>query len=150
MSRAGETVEDRQNRALIALRQAVTLKAAAQAAGVNPSTIYSWIRNDLHGFSARYDEANRDRMDNLEGRMFDVLNWATGEENYEKTLRYPNLMMFALRGAFPERYGDRSVMGSEDAQKLLEELRKMKDEPTVQGGGVVKSIDDQLNELLGS
>ena len=145
----GETMADRQERCLIAFRNSVTDGEAAKAAGISRDTLYRWIREDVDGFSARYDEANRNRLANLESRMFDVLNWASTPENYDKLLRYPNLLMFALKGAYPERYGDKGAIGQDEAKRLFDQLMKMKDDPKVAGATDVKSVDDQLEDILG-
>jgi len=111
--------------------------------------LYKWLREDVRGFSARYEEANRDRLHNLESRMFDVLQWASDPDRYDKLLRYPTLLMFALKGGFPEKYGEKGTIGADDAKKLFDELMKMKDDPKVILDDGVKSVDDQLDEILG-
>ena len=149
MPRSGETIGDRQERFLLVFRETVNVKEALAAAGIHPSTLSRWITGDMEGFTAKYDEADKVRLKNLEERMFDVLNWASDPERYDKILRYPNLLMFALKGAFPERYGDKGTIGQDEARRLFDELMKMKDDPKQDVGSGEKSIDDQLNDILG-
>ena len=145
--RSGETLEDRQTRFLIAFRNSITDTAACKAAGISRESLYRWIREDVNGFAARHAEADRDRAHNLEATMYDVLSWASTEAGFEKLLRYPTLLMFALKGSFPERYGDRTTLGAETARQLIDELMKMKDDPKAVSVSGEKSVDDQLKDL---
>ena len=145
--RSGETLEDRQTRFLIAFRNSITDTEACAAAGISRESLYRWIREDVNGFTAKHAEADRDRAHNAEATMYDVLAWANTPERYEKLLRYPTLLMFALKGQFPEKYGDRTTLGQETARQLLDELMKMKDDPKTGAVAGEKSINDQLKDL---
>lgn len=147
--RSGEARADRQNRFLIAIRDSISCSEACKAAGVARSTIYKWIREDTDGFAARYEEANQDRVRNAEALMYEVLQWAHTPERFEKILRYPTLLMFALKGNMPEKYGERTTLGQETARQLVDELMKMRDDSAPKATEAVKTVDDQLDDIFG-
>ena len=145
---AGETVADRQKRFLEAFKGVFTDTEACDLCDISRATLYSWLRNDAK-FALSYEDAVVDRGRWLESRMFAVLEWATKTENFKEVLHHPSLLQSALRGAMPEKYGDKNLASQEDAKRLLDELMKLKDDPKATASEEVASVDDQLNTILG-
>ena len=145
---AGETVQDRQARFLEAFAKSFTDTKACSDTGISRATLYSWLRNDTD-FALRYETGVVDRGLRLESRMFDVLEWATEPENYKEILHHPSLLQSALRGAMPEKYGDKNLASQEDAKRLLDELMKMKDDPEPVAEATDIGLDDELAKLFG-
>ena len=145
---AGETVKDRQDRFLLAFSGSFTDTKACEDTGISRSTLYNWLRNDAE-FALRYENGVVDRGLRLESRMFDVLEWATNPENYKEILHHPSLLQSALRGAMPDKYGDKNLASQEDAKRMLEELMKMKDDPAPEELTEDTNIDEELAKLFG-
>ena len=146
--KGGETVQDRQDRFLEAFRSVFTDTKACENSGISRSTLYSWLRSDAK-FALAYEDAVHDRAMWLESRMFAVLEWATEADNYKEILHHPSLLQSALRGAMPEKYGDKNIASQEDAKRLLEELMKLKDDPPPAPENTEMDIDQELSKLFG-
>ena len=144
----GESTHDRQDRVLACLVDAISDTEACRVAGIARQTFYRWIKDDVEGFVERLAEVQPQRGRNLETLMFDVLQWANTPERFEKLLRYPTLLLRALAGNMPERYGFKVGVGQEDAKRIVEELMRMRDDPGVKvedGAG----LEEELDRLLG-
>lgn len=120
-----ESIPDKHDRFIRTFEQSISCAAACRAEDIPYSTLQSWRSKDLYGFRARYMAANERRLDNLEERMFDLLNWATEEGNFAQALRYPTLLMFALKAGRP-MYRD-SVQAATGAADLLAAIAKLSD-----------------------
>lgn len=118
-------VRTRQDKYLEVLVHCVSEQAACKEANISRTTVERWRHNDVEGFNARYAVANEARLNRLEDRMFECLDWATTPENFEKLLRYPTLYMFALKAGKPQ-YRD-SVQSAGGAAELLQALTKLQD-----------------------
>ena len=144
---AGKSPEDvraRKDAFLASFDEAVTDKEACAKAGISRGTLYRWL-NDDEEFATRLQTAESSRARNLEARMLNVLDWATGsEEKYDKILRYPNLLMFALRGLLPQKYGYKLGVSQDEAKKIIDALMGMKDETPVRDGGIMEEAVDAL------
>ena len=141
MSRpTGKSPEDvlaRKDAFLASFEESVTDKEACEKAGISRATLYRWLQEDEE-FAARVQSAEGARAKNLEARMFNVLDWATSDaEKYDKILRYPNLLMFALRGLLPNKYGFKMGLSQDDARKIIDTLMNMPDDKdtVVKDGG---------------
>ena len=154
---SGQTLKDKQDLFLAALMESVSDKEACAKAGISRTTIYGWIKREAENpppedsgptFTERLAEVEVLRGKNLESRMFAVLDWATEEEQYEKLLRHPNLLMFALRGLMPTKYGYRIGASVEDTKRIIDQLMGMKDDPAgrVRDGA---AFEDELDGILG-
>lgn len=143
-----ETKEDRQAAFLDALLDSITDAEACKKAGISPKTLYVWIKEDPE-FVERLAELEAPRARNLEQTMLTVLDWAAAtEERYEKLLRYPNLLMFALRGAMPGKYGYKMGVSQDEAKRIIDQLMGMKDDPTVRVPDGERH-EDELDAILG-
>lgn len=142
-----ETKESRQAQFIEAFSEVLNDSEACKQSGVSKRTLYRWMRDD-EAFATNVQELERALGRNLEAKMLDVLHWATLDEaRYEKLLRYPALLMFALRGALPEKYGDKATVGADEAKKIIDELMRMRDDPQIK---VTDGLDleDKLDAIL--
>ena len=147
--RTGETKRDRQDRFLEVILDSVTDTEACKLAGIARKTLYAWIADPEDDFTDRLAAVEAPRGRSLEQRMFAVLDWATETpEKYDKILRYPNLLMFALRGLLPAKYGYKMGVSQEDARRIIDQLMGMKDDPTVRVEDGA-ALEDDLDKVLG-
>ena len=152
------STEQNQNKFLDAFCNSLNITRAANEVGIGVSTVGSWRRTDAYGFRARFNQANESRLDNLEEGMFSVVGWALKEENFAQVLRYPTLLMFALKAGRPQ-YRD-SVQAATGAADLVSALAKLSDaegdtvtdnvERDERGKPVVPITKDQHKALEGS
>lgn len=146
---SNETVKERQDLFLAAIVDSETDLEACAKAGIHRATLYNWIKSDSNDFNARLAEAEGPRGRSLEQKMFAILNWATETpEKYEKILRYPNLLMFALRGVLPNKYGYKLGLSQDDAKRIMDQLMGMKDD----AGAVVQdgeALEAGLDSIFG-
>jgi hypothetical protein len=92
-----------------------TVQAARREAGVGRTIVWLWERDDYLGFRERYRVSREEHRDHLEDILFNRL---------EDPKCPPLLVVFALNGAYPEKY--KSVTVIDDTGKdLLAELRGM-------------------------
>lgn len=154
------STKQNQDRFLEAFAASLSITAAAKEVNVGVNTVGNWRRNDAEGFRARFNQTNESRLDNLEERMFQVIGWATREENFAQALRYPTLLMFALKAGRPQ-YRD-SVQAATGAADLVSALAKISDsagdapdtadniERDERGKPVVPITKEQHDKLEGS
>ena len=117
-SNSKEAVLERQDRYLRAYAELGTVRNAAKAAEIDRSTVDRWFKDDLHGFRSRYDHARQSHREYLESKMFALIEEMKPGQN-------PTLLIFALNGAWPEKY-KMNVSGNEDnAKQTLSEIRKL-------------------------
>ena len=121
-----KSVYDRQVAFLESFTESLSCAQACRAISETYASVQGWRRNDTNGFKSKYMVANERRLDNLEERMFNVIEWATREENFKDALRYPTLLMFALKAGRP-MYRD-SVQAATGAADLLAAISKLSDD----------------------
>ena len=114
-----------QTKFLEQFEESLNIKEACAALTIKPNKVGQWRSRDVNGFRAKFLAANERRLDNLEERMFDVIAWSTREENFAQALRYPTLLMFALKAGRPQ-YRD-SVQAATGAADLLSAITKLSD-----------------------
>ena len=113
-----DAVLERQDRYLRAYAELGTIRNAAKVAEIDRSTVDRWFKEDLHGFRSRYDHARLSHREYLESKMFALIEEMKPGQN-------PTLLIFALNGAWPEKY-KMNVAGNEDnAKQTLSEMRKL-------------------------
>jgi hypothetical protein len=117
-SSRAEDVLERQDRFLRAYAELGTVRNAAKVAEIGRTTVEHWIRDDLHEFKGRYEHARYSHREYLESKMFALIEEMKPGQN-------PTLLIFALNGAWPEKY-KMNVAGNEDnAKQTLSEIRKL-------------------------
>ena len=111
-------VKERQDRFLRAYAELGTVRNAAKVAEISRSTVSLWLRDNMEGFRDRYDDAKQSHREYLESKMFALIEEMKPGQN-------PTLLIFALNGAWPEKY-KMNVAGNEDnAKHTLSEIRKL-------------------------
>ena len=148
----GRDVWAAQERVLHAYRgMAGTVTAAARLAGVSRETARYWLKEDVHGFKTRVEEASDEFKQNLESWMYSLIFQMRVGHN-------PTLLIFALKGAMPDKYRDSSKINDEEYKEILEKIRSLpgpvKSTPPVEkvvqaegGEGPVKAVN--IDQLLG-
>ena len=120
-----QNIKDAQDKFLEAFANSLSCAQACREVNESYARVQGWRRNDTNNFKALFLAANERRLDNLEERMFNVIEWATREENFAQALRYPTLLMFALKAGRP-MYRD-SVQVATGAADLLAAISKLSD-----------------------
>ena len=126
-SKPGETKQDRQDRYIETLQYSISDKDALDAANIKRRTLEEWLKEPE--FNQRHREATYTRGNTLEEGMLHVRDWAVQPDRYSQILRYPQLLMFALRGLKPEKYAERTLLAAGQAQDDLKKLLSMDDTP---------------------
>lgn len=85
------------------------ISGAARVAGIGRRTVYDWLHSDP-AFVAKYDEAQDEAIDGLEGEAF--------RRAFEGS---DTLLIFLLKGAKPTKYRER-VDVSMDVRSVIERL----------------------------
>ena len=106
---------------LSAYKKLGTLGAAATSAGINPTTVWRWNKSDP-GFKEAFQQAQVEFGEELETRMFDLLDEQHTNLDYRSN---PTLLIFALKGALPRKYGNAPGPSDDHVLQLLRELRSM-------------------------
>lgn len=119
------TTGDSQTLFLEEFALSLNIKQACEAVHIPVGNVQKWRTRDTQGFRAKFNATNERRLDNLEERMFQVIEWSTKEENFAQALRYPTLLMFALKAGRPQ-YRD-SVQAATGAADLVSALSKLSD-----------------------
>ena len=147
MAHSSDKAEN-QRQFLAAFQYALCIKDACEAAGVTEKTVQLWRRDPE--FAVQFDVTNEVRGDFLEERMFNLLDWATQPEQYPLLLKKPTILIFALKAAKREKYGDRGTGGEEGSKKLLEALLQLSDRPTdsSQAPALPARMKHQIEEIL--
>ena len=122
---------ERQDRFLVAFAELGTVKHAVEAAGIVRQSVYDWDREDAQDFSRRYELARHDYREKLERLMFERLE--SGKAN-------PVTEIFALKGAWPEKYGDKITVQDDTSRDMLSILR-------ARPGARVEVIEGTAREL---
>lgn len=105
---------ERQNSFLLAFAELGTIRHAVEAAEIVRQSVYDWDRGNVQGFSQRLEQARCDYREKLERLMFERLE--SGKAN-------PVTEIFALKGAWPEKYGDRVTVQDDTSRDMLSILR---------------------------
>lgn len=119
------SIKDRQDRFIIEFEESISIAQCCRSLNESYGAVMQWKARDTMSFRVRFTAANERRLDNLEERMFNVIEWATKEENFKDALRYPTLLMFALKAGRP-MYRD-SVQVATGAADLIAAISKLDD-----------------------
>ena len=117
----------RQQQYLEALEHSISDVEALREVGITRRTLDYWMKEPE--FLLKYRDSTQTRGNNLEEGMFAVLEWGIQPDRYQQILRYPSLLMFALRGLKPEKYAERTLLAYGQAQDDLKSLLNMDDTP---------------------
>jgi hypothetical protein len=121
-----QKIRDKQDRFLRAYAELGTIRAAGKVGKTTRETVVRWSKENVLGFRDRFDGVRQDHREYLESKMFSLIEEMKPGQN-------PTLLIFALNGAWPEKYKNLGVMGEEAAKETLSEIRKLAKESKVPG-----------------
>jgi len=156
----------KQDAFLASLIKTGSVKQSLESADVKHATFAMWKFRDTHGFKERFARSleirNDARLEALEEQMFAALEWVSLPENYDKLIRYPTLLMFALKAGRP-MYRDSNQVVAAGAADLLSAITKLSDGEKAPAPEVLSplavsdsegaceinhTLDSQLTEIL--
>ena len=126
----------RQDDFLTAFAKYGVVSKAAKEADVHRHTVSRWFDNDSNEFRLRMAAATAEHSDALEAKLF---NQVLDRENPN-----PILLIFALKGAKRDKYGDQVTVTNDNASELLAAVRGLPSANVVEG--TVVSVDGESGE----
>jgi len=118
-----------------------TIGKACEAAGCSRTRVYDWRRGDVQGFAGRWELSRHRWRETLEDRMISRLEDPQGNRGSDI------LLMFALKGAYPEKYKDTVVVTDNSAKDLIARLRAS---PVVEKGVEGREVEGEFKALPGA
>ena len=98
--------------------------AASIAVHMSDRQVRRWVEFDVLGFRSRLEYAEKQHREHLEELMFRALERAEPKD----ILNHPILAIFALKGAWPDRYRDAAIQTDDTAKEILAQISKMQRE----------------------
>ena len=99
-----------------------TVKAAAESAGMNRSTVDNWAKADTLGFADRYAQARRDRIDHAEAKY--VLHRLDNPKGNYGT----DLMVIAYMNRLDPEHWNRNLKLTHDVpNEVIQQLRALQE-----------------------
>ena len=117
--------------------------AAAIAAGVSERAARYWNAKDTLGFKARLEAAMIQHREYLETQMFDRISNPQGNRGSDI------LLIFALKGAWPDRYRDVTVATDDTAKEILAQISKMQRERRRGTAAKPSTSDEETTDTTG-
>ena len=114
-----EVTRASKDRFLKAYAQCGVIAHAAKAAGITSRVVYKWEKADPE-FRLAKDDAFAEHADTLEATMFTLISVQLEKLDYRSN---PALLIFALKGAKPEKYGD-ATAPTNDAKDMIVEFKQ--------------------------
>ena len=130
----------RQDAFLTAFATYGVVSKAAKEADVHRHTVSRWFDSDRDGFRQRLIDATAEHSDKLEAKLF---NQVLDRENPN-----PILLIFALKGAKRDKYGDSVVVHNDNASELLAAVRGLPSANVVEGEVVSVSGEDAVRKSV--
>lgn len=129
-------IKARQEAFLTAFAQYGVVSTASKEAGVHRHTVTDWLTTDRDDFRNRMTDAVSEHSDKLEARLF----------NQVLDVEKPNpiLLIFALKGAKRDKYGDHVTVTNDNAHELLAAVRGLPSVNVVEG--TVVAVDGESGE----
>ena len=130
---------------LLAYPVAGNILAASIAVHMSDRQVRRWVEFDVLGFRSRLEYAEKQHREHLEELMFRALERAEPKD----ILNHPILAIFALKGAWPDRYRDAAIQTDDTAKEILAQISKMQRER--RRGAVAKpdASDEEAAEATG-
>ena len=135
----------RQDKFLKVYEETRSRSVSASYAGVSPSTISKWLREDYLEFKQRYDEADTAFCEGLEQLALERVKMQDSKSN-------PVLLITLLNANLPEKYRPTAVMTDDTAKDVLTQLRKLAKEtpPSKSKEEKEESALEQVDKILKS
>ena len=135
----------RQDKFLKVYKETRSRSVSASYAGVSPSTISKWLREDYLEFKQRYDEADTAFCEGLEQLALERVKMQDSKSN-------PVLLITLLNANLPEKYRPSAIMTDDTAKDVLSQLRKLAKEtpPSKTKEEKEESALEQVDKILKS
>ena len=135
----------RQDKFLKVYKETRSRSVSASYAGVSPSTISKWLREDYLEFKQRYDEADTAFCEGLEQLALERVKMQDSKSN-------PVLLITLLNANLPEKYRPSAIMTDDTAKDVLSQLRKLAKEtpPSKSKEEKEESALEQVDKILKS
>ena len=115
-----------------------TVGKACEASGSSRSRVYVWRKEDIQGFAGRWELSRHRWRETLEDRMIARLEDPQGNRGSDI------LLMFALKGAYPEKYKDTVVVTDTSAKDLIAKLRAIPKKKELEVAGEFKELPGEV------
>ena len=135
----------RQTKFLKVYEETRSKSVSASYAGVSPSTISKWLREDYLEFKQRYDESDTAFCEGLEQLALERVKMQDSKSN-------PVLLITLLNANLPSKYRPAAVMTDDTAKDVLIQLRKLASEtpPSKSKEKIEESALEQVDKILKS
>ena len=135
----------RQTKFLKVYEETRSKSVSASYAGVSPSTISKWLREDYLEFKQRYDESYTAFCEGLEQLALERVKMQDAKSN-------PVLLITLLNANLPEKYRPSAIMTDDTAKDVLSQLRKLAKEtpPSKTKEEKEESALEQVDKILKS
>ena len=135
----------RQTKFLKVYEETRSKSVSASYAGVSPSTISKWLREDYLEFKQRYDESDTAFCEGLEQLALERVKMQDAKSN-------PVLLITLLNANLPEKYRPSAIMTDDTAKDVLSQLRKLAKEtpPSKTKEEKEESALEQVDKILKS
>lgn len=151
-SNSPELVKKRQELFLEQFVKHGTIVGACNALGFHRDTVTKWKSSNTHGFSEKFHQTEQDFREGLENiGIKSIMTVLEQKEVLDRT--HSSLLMFFLKGFYPEKYKDQINISDDDAVENLKDLKAMYQEYKKQnfsdeGVIVEESTKDKVDKFL--
>ena len=151
-SNSPELVKKRQELFLKQFVKHGTIVAACNALGFHRDTVAKWKSGNTYGFSEKFHQTEQDFREGLENiGIKSIMTVLEQKEVLDRT--HSSLLMFFLKGFYPEKYKEQINISDDDAVENLKDLKAMYQEYKKQnfseeGVIVEESTEDKVNQFL--
>ena len=135
----------RQSKFLKVYEETRSRSVSTRYAGVSPSTVSKWLREDYLEFKQRYDDADTAFCEGLEQLALERVKMQDSKSN-------PVLLITLLNANLPEKYRPSAIMTDDTAKDVLSQLRKLAKEtpPSKSKEEKEESALEQVDKILKS
>ena len=94
-----------------------SVRSAAEAVEVSRNTVWSWQKNDIHGFAKKYEKGKEEFREYLQDIAVDRVKDQKPNDN-------PVLLITLLNAHWPEKYRPGSTGADNAAKEIMSEWKK--------------------------
>ena len=114
-----QSTEESQDRFLGFYARLGNVSRASEATGIHRATHYGWLKDDVAGYRARFEDTQQQWRECLETLVFERLENPQGNRGSDV------LAIFALKKAWPAKYDDKPPVVNIDARSISAELAQI-------------------------
>jgi len=114
-----QSTEESQDRFLGFYARLGNVSRASEATGIHRATHYAWLKDDVAGYRARFEDTQQQWRECLETLVFERLENPQGNRGSDV------LAIFALKKAWPAKYDDKPPVVNIDARSISAELAQI-------------------------